>query len=382
MDTSNISIAKNFSSPLGNEDPPTSSDLLASHRTLPAKPPLSTPASPQISVENLFDRSFILKEGQMERLRDREPITMKTVELARIQDHSTRDDSMALVFVFRVFPKSTARRIQERADSSGQIAKEDLRSLSLFEGVKVRWEDSAPTNSPYYSSMREGMQTLAPVKYKKVDGEERLLVQSFMPVLTKSQVEDRYVCLNGAEMKLLRGSPLRIDEMEVADRRMRTVARSSESVTHTSSELVLIFRVMPEETRNTLFQPGADQMKWLHVDPSRPLNAVFSLDKSKCPDELLDLRRGDKVSGVIDYYNPEQINYPDTGKGGDIRARDIEPIDASDPDPSSSSPESPESNEHFKHPPPDASTNPGTSSPQKNDEWYNIDGRNIHRDQL
>lgn len=373
MSDTEVSTVDNPSSPLGDTRPEIDPDLLSSARTLPAKTPLE---GSRISLEDLFSRSFILKEKYMDRLRGHETLTLNGVELVRIQDHSTRKNSMDTVFVFRIFPESLISTIKgESAHSNEHVRKEDLRSLSLFEAIKVTWEDSSAATRrsvPDSSLLRPGMQTTATLKYKQVDGEDRLIVPGFMPTLSEQQIDDHYVRLDDEAMRLLRdGKVLRVEGAELADQQSWTGSDGNR-------ELAFIFRMMPDETRQLLlptYREGGP-IPWGEEGVSfRPLNAVFLISESRCPSSLHDLQRGQKVKATI-----EHTEISGTSR---IAVRNAEALQKSQSSESSSDPTGSERDEANSTPPrPRPSTNPGTSSPQYNDEWYEIDGHHIHRDQL
>jgi hypothetical protein len=303
----------------------------------------------------------------MSRLREFETITLKSVELTQIQDHSMRKNSMDTVFVFRVFPESLIDPIKEKSDSSGHIKKKDLRPLSLFEAIMVTWEDSTSYSPSYYDSVRSGLQTTAPLKYKEADGEDRLFIESFMPILSEQQIDDHYVRLDDEAMRLLRdGEVLRAEEVEIADRQPWTRSDGNQ-------ELAFIFRMMPDRTRQSLLY-GRGPIRWVDRQLSRPLNAVLSVSESQCPSPLLDLQKGQKVEATIELA--------ETDDNTRIVVRNAEVLQKTQSSSSSMSTGSVEDEVNSSPPRPRPSTNPGTSSPQYNDERYEIDGYHIHRDQL
>lgn len=372
MNGEKISTVTSPSPPLGNTRPQIDPDLLSSVRTLPAKTPLEKQLSERgvrIPLRQLFKRSFILGDDQMDRLREFETITLKSVELTGIQDHSTRRNSMDTVFVFRVFPESLIGPIKEKSDPSGHIQKDALRPLSLFEAIMVTWEDSSSYRPSYYDSVRSGLQTTAPLKCKEVDGEDRLFIEDFMPILSGQQIDDHYVRLDDEATGLLQdGEVLRVEEVELADRRSWTGSDDNR-------ELALIFRMMPDRTRQSLFHRGGGPIRWVDRQPSQPLNAVFSISESQCPSPLLDLQKGQKVEATIELTEIDGA--------GRIVVRNAEALQKTQSSGSFSKSAGSEKNEGSPNlPRPRPSTNPRTSSPQYNDEWYEIDGHHIHRDQL
>lgn len=371
MEDVEVSIVNNPSSPVGNSRPKIDPDFLSSVRTLPAKAPLE--ASP-IPLEDLFRRSFILKDQQMERLLDHETLTLKGVELAQIQDHSTKEDAMDTVFVFRVFPKSLVDVIRKKAvDRDGYVRKKNLRSLSLFEAIKIDWEDSSSMPRSYHDSVRSGQQTVATLQHKEVNGEDRLFVEGFMPTLSEQQIDDHYVRLDDETMQLLRdGEVFRVEGAELADRRSWTGSDGNR-------KLAFIFRMMPDETRQALLpgysHKGSAPIRWVDKQPSKPLNAVLSISESQCPSHLLNLQTGQRVEATIEH---KETN--DTSR---IVVRSVEAMEKAQGLPSPSKPTGSEEPQETSSPSrPRPSTNPGTSSPQYNDEWHEIDGQHIHRDQL
>jgi hypothetical protein len=330
----------------------------------------------RIPLENLFSRYFVLGEGDMNRLMgSAETLMLKGLELSGIQDHSARDNSMDRVFVFRVFPESLAQPIKKlsRADSSGKryIQKDAWRYLSLFEAVKVVWEDSSACRPSYYDSVRPGQQTTATIEHKVIDGEDRLIVPDFRPILSQQQIEERYLRLDDEAMGLLRdGEVLHVEELEFAD-------RQSSAGPDGSRELNFIFRVMPDETRRSL--PPTGPIQWTdNLETPGPLNAVFSAPERQCPDFLLDLQRGEKAQATIELA---EIN-----GASRIVVRNVEALQKPQSSDSSLGPTRNEEGEGtFRSPgtrPPDTSIRPDTPSPQSNDEWQVIDGEYIHRDQL
>ena len=291
-----ISTVSNPSSPRGNLRPQVNSSLLTSACTLPAKEPLGF----RIPLEDLFSRYFVLGEGDMNSLRDSETLMLESVELAAIQDHSARDNSMDRVFVFRVFPESLAEPIKKsaRSNCSGKrhVQKDIWRRLSLFEAVMVTWENSSACRRSYYDSVRPGQQTTATIEHKVIDGEDRLIVPGFKPTLPQQQIEERYLRLDDEAMGLLRdGEILHVEEVELAD-------RQSSAGPDGSRELNFIFRVMPDETRRSLTSAcRSGSIRWGHYHKMPgPLNAVFSATERQCPDFLLDLQKGEKAQATIE----------------------------------------------------------------------------------
>ena len=310
-----ISTVPNPSSPRGDLRPQVNSSLLTSARTLPAKEPLGF----RIPLEEVFSRYFVLGEGDMNRLMgSAETYMLESVEIAGIQDHSARDNSMDTVFVFRVFPESLAQPIKQlsRADSSGKryIQKDAWRYLSLFEAVKVVWEDSSACRRSYYDSVRLGQQTTATIEHKVIDGEDRLIACGFKPTLPQQQIEERYLRLDDEAMGLLRdGEVLHVEEVELAD-------RQSSAGLDGFRELAFVFRVMPDETRRFLNSACRSRsIRWGHYHEAPfPLNAVFSATERQCPDFLLDLQRGEKVQATIELA--------ETGGASRIVVRNADPL--------------------------------------------------------
>lgn len=368
MSDAKVSIVDNPSSRVGDSRPKIDPDFLSSVRALPAKARLE---GAPISIEDLFSRSFILKDQQFNRLLDHETLTLEGVELAQIQDHSTKEDAMDTVFVFRVFPKSLVDAIKKKAaERDGYVRKKDLRSLSLFEAIKINWEDSSSMPRSYHDSVRSGQQTVASLKHKEVNGEDRLFVGGFMPTLSEQQIDDRYARLDDEAMRLLReGEVLRVEEAELADRRSWTDSDGDR-------KLAFIFRVMPDETRQLLLSNSMrGPIRWVDRQPSKPLNAVLTISESQCPSHLLNLQTGQEVEVTMEHENTDDTSV--------IVVRSAEALEKPQCSTSSSEPtEIEEPQGHSSPPRPRPSTNPNTSSPQYNDEWYEIDGHRIHRDQL
>lgn len=307
-----------------------------------------------------------------------ETLMLKGLELSGVQDHSARDNSMDTVFVFRVFPESLVEPIKKgaRANRSGKryIQKDAWRYLSLFEAVKVVWEDSSACRPSYYGSVRPGLQTTATIKHKVIDGEDRPVVPGFKPTLSQQQIEERYLRLDDEAMGLLRdGEVLHVEELEFADRQSWTKPDGSREVN-------FIFRVMPDETRRSLTPVRrSGPIRWGHYhETSSPLNAVFSATERQCPDFLLDLQKGEKAQATIELA---EIN-----GASRIVVRNVEALQKPRSSDSSSGPTRNEEVEGTFRPPrtrpPDTSIRPDTPCPQFNDEWYVIDGQYIHRDQL
>jgi len=201
---------------------------------------------------------------------------------------------MDRVFVFRVFPESLVEPIKKSGKS--YIQKDIWRRLSLFEAVKVVWENSSACRRSYYDSVRPGQQTTATIEHKVIDGEDRLIACGFKPTLPQQQIEERYLRLDDEAMGLLRdGEVLRVEGLELAD-------RQSSAGLDGFRALSFIFRVMPDETRRFLTSAcRSGSIRWGHYHEAPfPLNAVFSAPERQCPDFLLDLQRGEKVQATIE----------------------------------------------------------------------------------
>lgn len=371
--------------------------LLTSASTLPARRPLrssksaslpnrawtigsgnssgSAPSEDAVRVDRLLSRSFVLQTEDFTRLQNGEPLRVESVELSAVQDRSGDETSMERVFAFRILPGPVASAIQKHADwfngPSGHVPWQYLRALSLFGAVKVCWNDlSASPGHQYYTSMRPGHQVSAILTHKTIEGDDRLLVSDFEPILRPGDTVSNYLTPSTGVMTWLRnGQALHVRNLQLADRHGWTDPSGEPFWT-------FVFRVLPQKTRqimtanasSRLNESGSSFLPW-RPPFSRPLiNAVMSVPKSQCPSGLSDLDRGQAVSGVLQLKT--------IGSTSRLCLRSARPQEETNEEASSGHSSSVRRPQHLP------STNPGTPSPQVNDEWHEIDGTPVHRDQL
>lgn len=327
--------------------------------------------SPVVALQDLFDRSFILTDDQMARLREFETITLANVEFAFKSDHRGKDNKKRSVFVFRVFPQELVDEIREMSWEEGEKRKvrwDELEDLVPFNGFMVTWEDSNSYRPDYYESIENGQMTDAAVKLKEVRGEERLIVSDFLPLVSIRQLRENSFLLDDSAMKELRDrKTLRLDDVELA-------AKSDKRTEEGSKEFVFAFRVVPETVISSLGRTRTTQnegwVRWGEGAGPAPFNGFM-------------VTWGDSNRDFSDYYRSIKVGQK-TGVTVQLReiegterlvVRDFEPIEeirgSADPEKESSN-RSQSSRGYPNHSP------SPSESPQG--RFRKIDGQWIHRD--
>lgn len=329
--------------------------------------------SPVVALQDLFERSFILTDDQMVRLRESETLTLANVEFAFKRDHRGRNNNKKEVFVFRVFPKELVDEIRKISWKEGENRKvrwDDLEDLVPFNGFMVTWEDSNSYRPDYYGSIENGQMTNAMVKLKEVRGEERLVVCDFTPLVSIRQLRENSFILDDTAMGELRdGKALQIDGIELA-------AKADKRTKDKKKEFIFAFRVIPETVIDSLGRTRTVQdeswVRWGEYVGSALFNGFMvtwedsSLDFS---DHYRSIQVGQKTDITV------QLR--EIGGTERLVVRDFEPAEevGESADSEKESSNRPQSSRGYM------SHSPG-SAPQESPQgrFRKIDGQWIHRD--